>query len=287
MEKNKKLHHGYILLITIEVFLIGFFDFALVSFFPSAIGQYISLDVLYCIPILQVARVASIRSKRSSDSQTSTFVGIGVAIVWSATEVLISWPYFPIAAFLLNIFTRSVVFTIIFRVLVKLWREREFAYIDFLTGLANRLELLERLKIEQGRSERSARPFSLLFIDIDEFKSMNDAYGHQGGDDALKTLADVLRKCCRKVDVPARLGGDEFVLLLPDTDEQSSLHLIKRIEKSAKLAFEARSWPISVSIGRMTSIGKTHDADSLIHIADEDMYEVKKRKQQTQLATES
>jgi diguanylate cyclase (GGDEF)-like protein len=286
MQKNKKkLHHVNALLIAVEVVLISFLDYSLVSYYPFPIGQYISLDVLYSIPILQVARFASIHSMRSSDTQTSTFVGIGIAIVWSATEMLITWPYFPIAAFILNTFTRSVVFTVIFRVVVKLWREREFAYVDFLTGLANRVELLERLKIEQGRSERSGRPFSLLFIDIDEFKSINDTYGHKGGDEALKVLAEVLRKCCRKVDVPVRLGGDEFVVLLPDTDEQSSTHVVKRIERSVALAFERQPWRLTVSIGKMTSVGKSHDADSVIHIADEDMYQAKKMKEEMQTRT--
>ncbi len=194
--------------------------------------------------------------------------------------MVISWPYFPRTAFVLNTFTRSVVFTVIGRVLVKLWREREYAHIDVLTGLANRLELLERLKLEQGRSERSRRPYSLLFIDIDEFKSMNDLYGHQGGDEALKILAEILRSSSRKVDVPARLGGDEFVLLLPDTDEQSCDILIKRIEASTKQAFEGRSWPISLSIGRTTNVGKTDEVDTVIRLADENMYEAKRMKQQ-------
>jgi GGDEF domain-containing protein len=134
--------------------------------------------------------------------------------------------------------------------------------------LANRLELMERLKSEQGRSERSRRPYSLLFMDVDEFKTMNDMFGHQGGDEALKVLADILRDCCRKVDIPVRLGGDEFVLLLPDTDEQSCDVVIQRI------------WPISISIGRTTNIGKTLEAESVIHLADENMYLAKRTKQQ-------
>jgi diguanylate cyclase (GGDEF)-like protein len=278
-EKNTS-NYGMILLIAAEVAFIGFLDYAAANYLPLETGRYISLNVLYCLPIIQTARLTAIQAMRRYDSHTSTFIGIAVALFWSATEVVIAWPYFPRTAFILNTFTRSVVFTVIGRVLVKLWREKEYAHIDVLTGLANRLELMERLKSEQGRSERSRRPYSLLFMDVDEFKTMNDMFGHQGGDEALKVLADILRDCCRKVDIPVRLGGDEFVLLLPDTDEQSCDVVIQRINDSTAREFKRRSWPISISIGRTTNIGKTLEAESVIHLADENMYLAKRTKQQ-------
>ena len=281
MERQKFSFYGRILLIVAEVFLISFSSYALGKYLPTEFGRHISLDVLFCLPIIQTAHLASIRANRRYDTQTSTFVGIALALVLSATEAAITWPYFPMTAFVLNTFTRSVVFTVIGRVLIKLWREREYARKDMLTGLANRLELLERLEIEQGRSERSGRPYSLLFIDIDQFKEMNDNHGHRVGDEVIKILADILRESSRKVDVAARHGGDEFVLLLPDTDERFCDILIKRIEASTKQAFEGRFWPISISIGRTTHIGKTREVDWVIRLADENMYEAKRMKQQT------
>lgn len=280
MLRQKTSYYGRVLLIVAEVFLISFLDYALIIYLPTELGRYISLDALFCLPIIQTARLASIRANRRYDTQTSTFVGIALALVWSATEVAITWPDFPLTAFGLNTFTRSVVFTVIGRVLIKLWREREYARKDMLTGLANRVELLDRLETEQGRSERSGRPYSVLFIDIDHFKALNDTNGHQVGDEALKILAFILRKSSRKVDVAARLGGDEFVLLLPDTDERACDIIIKRIEISTKQAFERRFWPISISIGRTTNIGKTQEVDWVIRLADENMYEAKKTKQQ-------
>jgi len=244
-------------------------------------GKYISLDVLYCLPIIQTAHLTAIHATRRNDTQISTLVGMAVALVWSATEVAIIWPDFPLAVFVLNTFTRSVAFTVIGRVVIKLWREREYAHKDLLTGLATRLELLERLQVEQNRSERTGSPYSVLFIDIDRFKSMNDIFGHRIGDEALVVLANILKASSRKADVSARLGGDEFVLLLPDTDQQSCDIMIKRIETSARQAFEKRMWPISVSIGKATKIGKDYkDVEWLIQSADENMYEAKKKKQQ-------
>lgn len=280
MEEKSTSNYGLILLIAAEVAFIGFLDYAAASYLPLEMGRYISLNVLYCLPIIQTARLASIQAMRRYDTHTSTFIGIAVALFWSATEVVIAWPYFPRTAFILNTFTRSVAFTVIGRVLVKLWREREYAHVDALTGLANRLELMERLNSEQGRSERTRRPYSLLFMDIDEFKTMNDMYGHQGGDEALKALADILRRSCRKVDIPARLGGDEFVLLLPDTDERSCEVVIKRIAETTSKEFSGRSWPISVSIGRTSHIGKAMEAEAVIRLADENMYQAKRTRQQ-------
>jgi diguanylate cyclase (GGDEF)-like protein len=270
----------HVALIVAEVILISLFAYAVEIYHPVEMVRYISLDVLYCLPILQAARLTAIHSSRRYDTQAANIAGITVALVWSVTEVIITWPHFPIAAFLLNTFTRSVAFTVIGRVMIKLWREREYAHKDSLTGVANRLELMERIGIEQRRSERSGRPYSLLFIDIDAFKSLNDIYGHQVGDDALKVLANTLTECSRKVDVAARLGGDEFVLLLPDTDEQSCDILIDRIKTSTELAFGQRGWPISVSIGKTTHVGKSQEMESVIQLADENMYEIKRKKQQ-------
>lgn len=276
MQKQKIFFYSQILLIVGEVALISFVGYAAGSYLPREIGQYISLDLLYCLPIIQTARFSAIHASRSYDTQTPIIIGILLAFVWSSIEAAVIWPDFPLAVFILNTFTRSVVFTVIGRVLIKLWREKEYSRKDTLTELANRLELLERLRVEQSRSERTRRPYSLLFIDIDQFKAMNDIHGHQVGDEALRVLAKILMECSRKVDVAARLGGDEFVLLLPDTNKQSCEMMVKRIEETTKQAFEVRSWPISVSIGRTTNIGNSQDAENVIGLADKNMYAVKR-----------
>ena len=276
MQKQKIFFYSQILLIVGEVALISFVGYAAGSYLPREIGQYISLDLLYCLPIIQTARFSAIHASRSYDTQTPIIIGILLAFVWSSIEAAVIWPDFPLAVFILNAFTRSVVFTVIGRVLIKLWREKEYSRKDTLTELANRLELLERLRVEQSRSERTRRPYSLLFIDIDQFKAMNDIHGHQVGDEALRVLAKILMECSRKVDVAARLGGDEFVLLLPDTNKQSCEMMVKRIEETTKQAFEVRSWPISVSIGRTTNIGNSQDAENVIGLADKNMYAVKR-----------
>lgn len=265
-------------LIAAEVLLISLFAYTVEIYHPVEMVRYISLDVLYCLPIIQAAHLTAVHATRRYDTSLSTVAGISVALIWSVTELIITWPHFPVMAFLLNLFTRSIAFTVISRVVIKLWREREYAHKDSLTGLANRLELMERLEVEQKRSERLGRPYSLLFIDIDSFKALNDVYGHQVGDDALRVLAHTLIASSRKVDVAARLGGDEFILLLPETDEQSCDVLIQRIRTASEIAFATRHWPISVSIGRTTHTGRSQHREDVIHLADKNMYEIKRQK---------
>lgn len=260
-------------LVVAEIVLITFLDYELA-------GTYYSLDVLYCIPVIQAARIGAIRSLRRSDTQTSTWVGAICAVAWSMAEATIIWPHYPLDAFLLNIFTRSVTFTVLGRVVTKLWREREYSRKDALTELANRLELTERFEAEQLRSERSKRPYSLLFIDIDQFKLLNDSYGHHVGDAALKAIAGILKDNSRSLDTAARIGGDEFVLLFPDTNEYICAILVKRIRLAAERKFETEGWAISLSIGHVTVTGRERSFEEILHEADEKMYSIKKQKQQ-------
>lgn len=260
------------LLVVAEIALITFLDY-------EVAGTYYSLDVLYCLPVIQAARIGAIRSLRRSDTQTSTIVGVVSALAWSIAEAAVVWPTFPLSAFAMNVFTRSVTFTVLGRVVAKLWKEREYSRKDVLTGLANRLEFTERFEAEQLRSERSGNPYSLLFIDIDQFKTLNDDYGHNVGDTALKVVSGILSGNSRSVDTVARIGGDEFVLLFPETNEYICGILVTRIRTVAEKKFKAEGWPISLSIGQVTVSGKEKSLDEVLHDADRKMYSNKRDRQ--------
>jgi diguanylate cyclase (GGDEF)-like protein len=259
-------------LVVVEILFITYLDY-------KESGTYFSLDVLYCLPVIQAAQIGAIRSMRRSDTQSSTIIGVLVAVAWSGAEAAVIWPSFPLSALAMNIFTRSVTFTVLGRVVTKLWREREYSRKDTLTELANRLEFKERFEAEQFRSERSGNPYSLLYIDIDQFKMLNDQQGHHIGDKALKSIAHILRENSRSVDTAARIGGDEFVLLFTETDEYVCDILIKRIKAASEKLFKDEGWQIALSIGRTTATGKTRTTDEILHDADVNMYAVKKQKQ--------
>jgi len=262
-----------LILIFSEIILIAFLDY-------KVAGLYYSFGVLYCLPIIQTAHIGSIRSLRRSDSRTPDLIGVVCAVAWSVAEASVNWPLFPFSALALNIFTRAITFSVLGRVMTKLFKEKEYSRKDILTGLANRLEFIERFEIERLRSERTGEPYSLLYIDIDQFKILNDNRGHHTGDEALITLSGILSENSRKVDTVSRIGGDEFVVLFPSTDEMTCQTLTTRIMQASEEYFQNQGWPISLSIGSVTDTGNIKNIDEILREADEKMYSVKKGKPQ-------
>lgn len=266
-----------LLFLGFEVAVISLLNYSFAKASHYGLPSHISLDVLYCLPIIQAARMSSIRDLIGhSDSNIATYIGTSIALAWSATELAIAWPDFPLASAMFNVFTRSIVLTLVGRMALKLWRANSLAKRDPLTNLFNRRGLFEQMEAERTRSARSGKPFSLLYLDIDNFKALNDQHGHEAGDDALREVANLLRTCSREIDVPARIGGDEFVLLLPNTASQHCDILINRIKDSTREYFYGKGWPIAVSVGQTTSKGREHGMELLIQAADRSMYEAKR-----------
>lgn len=150
---------------------------------------------------------------------------------------------------------------------------RQLAVTDPLTGLANYRRLLDTLDSEIKRSARVGRSFSVLLIDLDGLKKINDAHGHLVGSRALCRLADVLRIHCREIDTAARYGGDEFVLVLPETDAEAARHVALRI--SERLGADGESPSISVSVGAAIFPRHGTTIDELLGAADHALYHQK------------
>ena len=139
---------------------------------------------------------------------------------------------------------------------------RQQAAKDPLTGLANYRHLVDTVNAEIQRSERTAREFALLFLDLDGLKKINDRFGHLVGSAALCRLADVLCLCSRKIDTPARFGGDEFALVLPETGKISANLVARRICES--LANDGKEPRLAVSIGVATYPGDGEENGFLV-----------------------
>jgi diguanylate cyclase (GGDEF)-like protein/PAS domain S-box-containing protein len=152
---------------------------------------------------------------------------------------------------------------------------RQQAAKDALTGLANYRHLVETVDSEIMRSERTAREFALLFLDLDGLKQINDRFGHLVGSQALCRLADVLCICSRKVDTPARFGGDEFALVLPETGFLPAKLVAQRICDS--LANDGCEPKLSVSIGVAIYPQDGANVDCLLGAADAALYAMKTR----------
>jgi diguanylate cyclase (GGDEF)-like protein len=154
---------------------------------------------------------------------------------------------------------------------------RKIALIDPLTGIFNRRFFFERLEDEFLRTTRYGVQFSLLFIDIDNLKPINDTYGHPAGDKVIKSLSAILRQIGRKGDVACRLGGDEFGYALLASDVEGARTFALRLqEKFARHHFKGMIYAPTVSIGiANTKNGKFKDHRELYNAADKALYEAK------------
>ncbi|MBU1398479.1 MAG: diguanylate cyclase [Proteobacteria bacterium] len=142
---------------------------------------------------------------------------------------------------------------------------------DFLTGLYNRQEFEEAISREIARGKRHERKVSLLFIDLDSFKMLNDQYGHLAGDSALQHLARIIGESKRLEDMVARYGGDEFVMLLPDTSKEEALRFAERFRKmveSNKAIYNSHFLSITISGGVATFPDDAQEVVKLIQFAD-------------------
>lgn len=150
---------------------------------------------------------------------------------------------------------------------------------DPLTGLVNRRHLLGRLADELARAARHQTPLSVLIVDLDGLKVINDRHGHQAGDVALRAVGEALRRACRATDLPARYGGDEFVVLAPMTSASKAIELAERVCNTVHtLGRESIGPRISVSIGvaDIDRAGST-GPEALLAAADRALYEAKAR----------
>ena len=153
----------------------------------------------------------------------------------------------------------------------------KFAFTDYLTGLRTRGYFEQQLDLEIKRTERKGAPLSLLMVDIDRFKVLNDECGHHVGDQVLREVASLLGRDMRDFDTLARYGGEEFVIILPDTDEQGALRVAQRMRQTIE---QARFYPverITISVGIAVFGQDTRFKRELIQFADAALYRAKHR----------
>ena len=154
------------------------------------------------------------------------------------------------------------------------------AVTDGLTGLFNHRHFQERLSQEFSRLERFSEPISLLLIDIDYFKKVNDTYGHPVGDAVLKGVAEKIRKTVRTIDIPARYGGEEFAVILLNTDAKGAMNMAERLRKTVmntEFSSEQKTFHVTISIGISTyAEGIKEGREEFIERADKSLYHAKR-----------
>jgi diguanylate cyclase (GGDEF)-like protein len=146
---------------------------------------------------------------------------------------------------------------------------------DSLTRVLNARSFTEQVMHELERTRRYSRPMTLLYLDLDNFKAVNDTHGHQTGDAVLRLVADAIRRAVRQADLVGRLGGDEFAVLMPETDAAEADAVAQRLAAGLASAFRG-SPTVTASIGVVSCAATTADAEEVIRSADRAMYEAKR-----------
>ena len=234
-------------------------------------GIEIAFAFFYLLPVSMAAWVSGKRG--------GIIISIESAAVWLIANRLAGEQLSHIWIPFWNAATRAGIFMIVTVLLSELHsvldKEMKLARTDFLTGILNRLAFYDRADLEIRRAKRSQSHLTIVYIDLDSFKEINDQLGHHVGDALLQTVASVLARNTRSTDVLARLGGDEFTLLLPETRQKQSQFMIRRLKDLLLDEMHKHQWNVTFSIGVMTFIQIPEHVDELLHAVDQLTYEVK------------
>lgn len=234
-------------------------------------GYEVSLSLFYLIPVALTSWFAGTR--------TGIVISIASACIWFIADTVSEHRYSHLAIPYWNTSIRFGFFLIIALLLSALKKahehEKELARIDNLTGAVNRHYFSELMQMEINRFQRNQHPFTVAYMDLDNFKQVNDHSGHSAGDRVLCAIVKQAKNQLRKVDVIARLGGDEFACLMPETDQAEARVAITKLRMSLLQEMHRHNWPVTFSIGVLTCIEVPQTTDELINQADHLMYSVK------------
>jgi diguanylate cyclase (GGDEF)-like protein len=252
-----------VLLCIMLVLLIGVIDYQT--------GYELAFSLFYLIPICLATWV--------SGRDVGLLVSILSACAWYVADVLSGHVYSSSLIYLWNTGIRLGFFAVVTYLLAALRlaldHERNLSRTDPLTGAANTRAFLEMIQSEINRYERYKHPFTVVYIDLDNFKTVNDRYGHMVGDKVLHTIVTEIRKRLRKTDSISRLGGDEFGLFLPETGQDAAQVVMKKIRAGIIDAMQLRKLPVTASLGVVTCEETPKSAEILIKMADDLMYTIK------------
>ncbi|MGB2923807.1 MAG: GGDEF domain-containing protein [Limnothrix sp.] len=204
---------------------------------------------------------------------------VACSLIWVTIEIASGQTYSHPSIFCWNTVIRFSFFLIITLLLSalksKLDQEKQLARTDSLTGAINARQFTYLLTKEIERSHQKNKPFTIAYIDLDNFKQVNDKLGHSTGDILLRSIIEQLKISIRPIDAIARLGGDEFALLLPETNAVMAEIIVSRLQTSLLRLMQKNNWLVTFSIGVLTCESAPRNADEIISLADNLMYAVK------------
>ncbi len=246
------------------VFLVGLADYIT--------GAELSASVFYLLPVAVATWYVG--------GDFGTAVAFISAGVWYAADLLAgnvySHPLIPVWNAGVRLAFFLIVRYLLLRLRGQLEAQRTLAETDGATGLVNARRFREAVRAEVERSRRYRHPLSLAYVDLDDFKAVNDRFGHDEGDRVLAAVAGRLKAVLRGSDTAARMGGDEFALLLPETAPDQARTVVEKLRAALEGEMERNGWSVGFSVGVITAGAPPPGVEALLQAADTAMYEAKR-----------
>lgn len=231
-------------------------------------GSEIVFSIFYLIPVSLTTWFIGFR--------VGLFVSLMSAVVWLIADLLAARPFSSVFVLYWNAFVRFGSFLIVALLQNSLKNEQLHARVDSLTGIGNRRHFFRVANAELDRARRYNRPFTVAYLDIDNFKTVNDTFGHSAGDAFLKAVSDTIKSNIRSTDTAARLGGDEFALFLPETENKAAREFIQKLNKRLLYVMKEKQMTLTFSFGVVTFVSPPDSVDNMLKKVDGLMYSSKK-----------
>jgi diguanylate cyclase (GGDEF)-like protein len=249
----------------------GLLMVAAVAGLDSGTGDALSLAPLYTILIVMATWRAG--------GPTGVMLAVACALAWLLVDISVNAEHAGILTYGSNVAIRGAAYLALAVVIALLRRaihlEWHNARVDYVTGIANVRQFYDDASTELRRAHRHHYPLTLVFLDVDDFKAINDRFGHRAGDRALRTVAAMLASEVRSSDVLARLGGDEFAVLMPHARCDAAHALLSRLKKSAAEHLHLEGIQVTFSAGVATFDSLPESVDEMLGTADRVMYSAK------------
>lgn len=237
-----------------------------------SLEAHLGVSLVLLVPIMLVAWYVNA-------TWALTLVGL-VVLSWHVADRVELTESVPLWVVNVNSGVRATVFSLVVLLTAALRtayrRQHVLATRDALTGLVNRRQFMTTAEAERRRARRYGHAITLGFLDLDDFKAVNDRYGHEAGDQVLRVVGMYLMRRLRNVDTVARLGGDEFVVLLPQTGPQAGATTIAEVQSGAVSELRAQGFDVGLSAGVATFVEPPDSVDEMLDTADRLMYEAKR-----------
>ena len=251
---------------------LGFAIVVLVGVIDHITGPELFVSIFYLLPIFLVTWF--------TERWMGVMISIVSAITWLITDFTAghtySYPAIPYWNMIVRLGTFLIMTLILSALKQALEHEKELARTDPLTGVANGRYFITLADMEINRARRYKHSFTVVYIDLDNFKTVNDHFGHSTGDALLRSVAHTIRNNIRATDIVGRLGGDEFAILLPETGPEPAEVITHKVQKVNLDVMQKNEWPVTFSIGVATFVSPPSTVDEMLKISDGVMYAAKK-----------